>query len=168
MPVVGEGRRNASTPCGGIPARGLPLGRAIRQREGHVPRQEVSVTSAAESHPQTASIPILTEEPFPDTPGSPEPEWFKTAVFYEVLVRSFQDGDVVSPIPQRRREERRQPEAVDAQPLQIVEFVDEPAEVARTVAVAVLEGADEDLVEDRRLEPLRFGTSGGSSTNSTI
>src|SRR3546814_13663718 len=35
----------------------------------------------------------MTQEPFPDTPGSPEPEWFKTAVFDEVLVRAFKDGD---------------------------------------------------------------------------
>jgi len=47
----------------------------------------------AEPAPYTASIPILTQQPFPDTPGSPAPEWFKTAVFYEVLVRSFKDGD---------------------------------------------------------------------------
>ncbi|WP_458041215.1 MULTISPECIES: maltose alpha-D-glucosyltransferase [Bacteria] len=51
------------------------------------------MTAAAEPAPYTASIPIMTQEPFPDTPGSPEPEWFKTAVFYEVLVRSFKDGD---------------------------------------------------------------------------
>ena len=51
------------------------------------------MTAPAEPAPYTASIPIMTQEPFPDTPGSPEPEWFKTAVFYEVLVRSFKDGD---------------------------------------------------------------------------
>jgi maltose alpha-D-glucosyltransferase/alpha-amylase len=51
------------------------------------------MSTAAEPAPPTASIPILTQEPFPDTPGSPAPEWFKTAVFYEVLVRSFMDGD---------------------------------------------------------------------------
>lgn len=49
--------------------------------------------SAVEPAPATASIPILTQEPFPDTPGSPAPEWFKTAVFYEVLVRSFNDSN---------------------------------------------------------------------------
>ncbi|MCD1267895.1 maltose alpha-D-glucosyltransferase [Microbacterium sp. MEC084] len=51
------------------------------------------MTAASEPAPITTSIPILTQEPFPDTPGSAEPEWFKTAVFYEVLVRSFKDGD---------------------------------------------------------------------------
>ena len=36
---------------------------------------------------QTGSFPAVK-------PGvSDDPEWFKTAVFYEVLVRSFQDSD---------------------------------------------------------------------------
>ncbi|GAB7004001.1 maltose alpha-D-glucosyltransferase [Nocardioides sp. AN3] len=39
---------------------------------------------------------IVSEEPFPDSPGidhQGEPEWFKSAVFYEVLVRSFKDSN---------------------------------------------------------------------------
>jgi len=51
------------------------------------------MTAASEPAPYTSSIPILTQEPFPDTPGTDQPDWFKTAVFYEVLVRSFKDGD---------------------------------------------------------------------------
>ena len=31
-------------------------------------------------------------DPFPDSVGS-TPDWFKTAVFYEVLVRSFRDSN---------------------------------------------------------------------------
>lgn len=31
-------------------------------------------------------------DPFPDQEGS-TPDWFKTAVFYEVLVRSFRDSN---------------------------------------------------------------------------
>jgi maltose alpha-D-glucosyltransferase/alpha-amylase len=46
-----------------------------------------------EPAPFTSSIPVLSQEPFPDSPDATEPEWFKTAVFYEVLVRSFKDGD---------------------------------------------------------------------------
>ena len=66
-------------------------------------------------------------------------------------------GDVVAAVAQRRLVERQQPEAVDPQPLQVVELLRQPAEVARAVAVAVEEAADVDLVEDRRLEPERLG-----------
>ncbi|WP_110589874.1 maltose alpha-D-glucosyltransferase [Microbacterium suaedae] len=48
----------------------------------------------SDASPLTTSIPVIADEPFPDSPGAVrEPEWFKTAVFYEVLVRSFHDGD---------------------------------------------------------------------------
>ena len=43
------------------------------------------------------------------------------------------------------------------EPLQVVELLGQPAEVARAVAVAVEEAADVDLVEDGRLEPQRLG-----------
>ena len=48
-------------------------------------------------------------------------------------------GDVVAAVAQRRGVERQQPDAVDAEPLQVVELLDQPAEVARAVAVAVEE-----------------------------
>ncbi|CAM5693532.1 hypothetical protein SGLAM104S_08783 [Streptomyces glaucescens] len=70
-------------------------------------------------------------------------------------------GDVVPAVPERRLEERRQPQAVDAEPLQIVELGGQALEVADAVAVAVLEGTDEDLVEDGTLEPLRVTVLGG-------
>jgi hypothetical protein len=60
-------------------------------------------------------------------------------------------GHVVAAVPQRRGEERRQPEAVHAEPLQVVELLDQPAQVAAAVTVAVLERPDEDLVEDGTL-----------------
>ncbi len=62
--------------------------------------------------------------------------------------------DVVAAVPQRGLEERRQPEAVDAQPLQVVQLGRQPFEVPDAVAVAVLEGTHEDLVEHRALEPV--------------
>jgi hypothetical protein len=62
--------------------------------------------------------------------------------------------DVVAAVPQRAGEERRDPEAVHAQPVQVVELLDQSLEVARAVAVGVAERADEDLVEDRGLEPV--------------
>ena len=71
-------------------------------------------------------------------------------------------GDVVTAVAQGGLEERRQPEAVDAQPLQVVQLGGEALEVADAVAVAVLEGADEDLVEDGALEPVGIPVLGGS------
>ena len=66
-------------------------------------------------------------------------------------------GDVVAAVPQGRSVERQQPDAVDAQPLEVVELLGQPAEVARAVAVGVEEAADVDLVEHRALEPQRLG-----------
>ena len=63
--------------------------------------------------------------------------------------------DVVPAVLERRDVHREQPDAVDPEPLQEVELVDQPAEVARAVVVAVEEAADVDLVEDRPLEPDR-------------
>ena len=64
-------------------------------------------------------------------------------------------GDVVAAVPERRRVHRQQPDAVDPEPLQVVELLDQPAEVAGAVVVAVEEAADVDLVEDGALEPER-------------
>ena len=64
--------------------------------------------------------------------------------------------DVVAAVAQRRAEVGQQPDAVDAQPLQVVELLGHAAEVARAVAVGVEEAADVDLVEDRGLEPQRL------------
>ncbi len=69
-------------------------------------------------------------------------------------------GDVVAAVAQGRLEEGRQPEAVDAEPLQIVELGGQALEVADAVAVAVLEGADEDLVEDGAFEPIGVAVLG--------
>ena len=77
-------------------------------------------------------------------------------------------GDVVATVAQGRGEERRHPQAVDAQPVQVVELLGQSAEVADPVAVRVLERADQDLVEDGRLEPVgllevrRGGIAGGA------
>src|SRR6266545_308853 len=65
-------------------------------------------------------------------------------------------GDVVAPVAQWRLVHRQEPDAVDAEPLQVVELLDQPAEVAGAVVVAVEEAADVDLVEDRGLEPERI------------
>ena len=49
--------------------------------------------------------------------------------------------------------ERQQPQAVDAEPLEVVELLGDPAEVAGPVAVGIAEPTDQDLVEDGPLEP---------------
>jgi len=64
-------------------------------------------------------------------------------------------GDVVAAVAQRARVRGQQPDAVDPEPLQVVELVGQPAEVAGTVVVPVEEPADVDLVEERVLEPQR-------------
>ena len=66
-------------------------------------------------------------------------------------------ADVVAAVAQRRVVERRQPQAVDAEPLQVVELLGQPAQVTRAVGVGVVEGPDQHLVEDRALEPGRVG-----------
>src|SRR5262245_1961950 len=65
--------------------------------------------------------------------------------------------DVVAAVAQRRRVHRQQPDAVDPEPLQVVELLGDAAEVAAAVAGRVVEAADVDLVEDGLLEPDRVG-----------
>ena len=62
-------------------------------------------------------------------------------------------ADVVAAVAQRRVVERRQPKAVHAKPLQVVEAFDQPAQVAGPVGVGVVERPDQHLVEHGALEP---------------
>ena len=62
-------------------------------------------------------------------------------------------GDVVADVEPRRGVDRREPDRVDADGLaEVVETVDDARQVAHPVAVAVLEAARVDLVDDR-VEP---------------
>ncbi len=75
-------------------------------------------------------------------------------------------GDVVAAVTQGRFEERQQPQAIHAQPLQVVQPFDEPPDVAGAVPRGVAEAADDDLVEDGVLVPVRIVAEhrcGGSS-----
>ena len=56
--------------------------------------------------------------------------------------------------PQRRRIERQQPDRVDAEVLDVVELLRQPAEVADAVVVGVEERLDVQLVDDRVLVPV--------------
>ena len=64
-------------------------------------------------------------------------------------------GDVVAVVAQRRRVEGQQPERRDAQIVQVVEPLRQAGEIADAVAVAVVERADAQLVDDRVLVPER-------------
>ena len=65
-------------------------------------------------------------------------------------------GDVVAVVLERRRIERQHPDRRDAEVAQVVELLGQALEVADAVAVAVAEGADVDLVDDRVLVPERI------------
>lgn len=69
--------------------------------------------------------------------------------------------DVVSAVAQRRIVEGRQPNAVDAQPLQVVQAPQQSAQVTRPVRVGVEERPDQHLVEHGVLEPRRIGGQRG-------
>ena len=72
-------------------------------------------------------------------------------------------GDVVAAVAQRRGEERRHPQAVDTQPLEVVELLDQALEVAGPVAVGVAEGPHQHLVEDGGLEPVGLRVEDGGA-----
>src|SRR5438270_8943946 len=61
-------------------------------------------------------------------------------------------SDVIAAVAQRRAVEGQQPDAVDAEPLEVVELLGQAAEVADPVPVGVKEAPHVDLVEDGALE----------------
>ena len=73
-------------------------------------------------------------------------------------------GDVVAVVLQGRGVDGHQPEAVDAQLLEVVELRRQADQVAVAVAVGVVETPDVDLVEDGVLVPEAFGSRHGEST----
>ena len=62
-------------------------------------------------------------------------------------------GDVVAVVLQRREINRHEPEAIDAEVLQVIELRGQSGEVAVAVLVRVVESANVDLVEDGILVP---------------
>src|SRR5580700_3675570 len=65
-------------------------------------------------------------------------------------------GDVVAAISERALLKGQQPDAVHAEPLEILELLDQADEIADAVVVAVVERADRQLVEHGLLEPGRI------------
>jgi hypothetical protein len=81
--------------------------------------------------------------------------WHEVAEVAELRQDLEEVGDVVAAVAQRRLVDRQQPQAVDAEPLQVVHLVGQAADVAGAVAAGVVEAADQHLVEDRALVPVR-------------
>ncbi len=67
-------------------------------------------------------------------------------------------GDVVAPVVVRRRHGRGQPDAVHAEPVQVIQPGDDTVQVAVPIAVAVLPGPDVHLVEGGTGPPARSGS----------
>ena len=72
-------------------------------------------------------------------------------------------GDVVAPVVVRRGHRRVEPDAVDPQPLEVVEVRRDPAQVADPVPVRVREGTRIDLVQDAVAPPFRSPRHGGAA-----
>src|SRR5205807_329687 len=66
-------------------------------------------------------------------------------------------GNVVTVIFQGRRIKRQQPDRADTQFLEIIELLDQSAEIADTICVAVVKCLHVQLVDDRVLKPKRVG-----------
>ena len=69
-------------------------------------------------------------------------------------------ADVVAAVAEGRGIERQHPDAVDAQPLHVVELLAQAAQVTGAVVVGVVVAPDEHLVEDGVLEPAHRGVEG--------
>ena len=69
-------------------------------------------------------------------------------------------GDVVPVVAERRGEERQQPQAGDAEALQVIQLLRDPLKVADAVVVAVEERLDVRLIDDRVLVPKRIVCGG--------
>ena len=77
----------------------------------------------------------------------------------EVRVDASIVGDVVAPVTVRRREGRVEPDAVNAEPVEVVQAPAKAYEVADTVAVRISEGPRIRLVENAAVPPRLPGRS---------
>jgi hypothetical protein len=69
-------------------------------------------------------------------------------------------GNVVPVVVLGRRKGWQQPDRCDAEILDVVELLDQAAEVTDAVGVVVVEGFDVQLVQNRVLVPERIGRAG--------
>src|SRR5579884_3884145 len=65
-------------------------------------------------------------------------------------------GNVVAVVAAGRRIEGQQPDGVDTEILDVLQLAGEPAEIARAVVIAVVEGADVHFVDDGIFVPKRI------------
>ncbi len=164
MPVVGTGHRVIG------PVGDLGVGEDD-------PRVLVALVGVRPHVPVALGAVGAAERDSPETTGGRDEVWFMTRSAMTRMRRAWAasirscdvvDGpvvgvdlgevrDVIAAVAQRRLVEGQQPDAVDPQPLQVVELLGEPADVPGAVAVGIEEAADVDLVEDRALEPQRLG-----------
>ena len=70
---------------------------------------------------------------------------------YRVVIR-----DVVAIVAQRRGKEWHEPYGADPQVPEVVELLVKPLKIADAIPVAVVEGADVDLIDDCVLVPKRI------------
>jgi hypothetical protein len=75
------------------------------------------------------------------------------AVRSQPRVDAVEVGDVVAVVALSRRHEGHQPHAVDSQPGEVVEPVDQARQVPAAITVRVEEGLDVQAVDDRVLPP---------------
>ncbi len=88
-----RGARRDHRPGLGLGPAQLRTPRPRPRTRAHPDREEDPLSeSSSPVHIEHTSHPDPDAEPFPDSVGS-TPDWFKTAVFYEVLVRSFRDSN---------------------------------------------------------------------------
>lgn len=65
--------------------------------------------------------------------------------------------NIVAAITHRRRIERRNPQRIHPQPLQIIEVLNQPTEIPGTAPFRIAEGTQKDFIKDCRAEPFWIG-----------
>ena len=160
VPRPGRAGRERGLPVGGrvvgralVPQVPGPLGAAGRRRpRGQEPGVLVAgvVGHPVEQHPQAPVVGLADQ-------GVDRGQRAEQRVDVAVVAH------VVAVVGHRRREDRRQPQGVDAQPGQVVEVAAHAVEVADPVAGGVAERPRVDLVDDRLPPPAGRGAGVGRS-----
>ncbi len=162
VPVVGPGK-GIERPVGRFGV-GEDDARARVLRRVVAPHVVVALARARRSAPRRLEPRMLVRGMVDDQLGDDAQAAAVRLVdeLFEVLARAVGGvdlavvGDVVPVVLAWRGVERQQPDGVDAEVLDVVQLLDDAAEVADAVVVAVVERADVQLVDDRVLVPVRI------------